>query len=285
MTLGTAWLFALVIASTAHPADSVAVTASARSMQPGELVVLTITAPASSDSVRLHAFNREIPAYRVDAVTWRALVGIDLGVTAGTYPVSIDARSRSRRHHTTYPLKVRPRRFPVRRLSVEPAFVNPPAEVRDRIAAEAAELERLWSQTTQQRLWNGPFLAPVQGATASGFGARSIFNGSPRSPHSGVDFVSPMGAPVAAPNAGRVVLARNLYFSGKTVVLDHGLGLFSLFAHFSVIDVHEGDVVSTRQEIGQVGATGRVTGPHLHWAVRVDGARVDPLALLTLLGR
>src|SRR4029079_13805043 len=95
------------------------------------------------------------------------------------------------------------------------------------------------------------------------FGARSIFNGQARSPHGGADFASPVGAPIAAPNAGRVVLARDLYFTGNTVILDHGLGLFSLLAHLSVIEVHEGDRVTSGQEIGKVGATGRVTGPHL----------------------
>src|SRR5207237_2671212 len=129
------------------------------------------------------------------------------------------------------------------------------------------------------------FVPPVPSTVASHFGARSIFNGQVRSPHSGADFPSPTGAPVAAPNAGRVVLARDLYFSGNTVVLDHGLGLFSPLAHLSVIDVREDDRVVAGQEVGKVGATGRVTGPHLHWAVRVDGARVDPLAVLAMLGR
>jgi murein DD-endopeptidase MepM/ murein hydrolase activator NlpD len=126
---------------------------------------------------------------------------------------------------------------------------------------------------------------PVPSTVASHFGARSSFNGQARSPHSGADFPSPTGAPIAAPNAGRVVLARDLYFSGNTVILDHGLGLFSLLAHLSVIAVHEGDRVATGQEIGKVGATGRVTGPHLHWGVRAGGARVDPLGVLTVLGR
>jgi murein DD-endopeptidase MepM/ murein hydrolase activator NlpD len=106
-----------------------------------------------------------------------------------------------------------------------------------------------------------------------------------RNPHSGADFPSPAGTPIAAPSAGRVVLARDLYFSGNTVILDHGLGLFSLLAHMSVVDVREGDLVPSGKVVGNVGATGRVTGPHLHWAVRLNGARVDPMAVLALLGR
>jgi murein DD-endopeptidase MepM/ murein hydrolase activator NlpD len=111
-----------------------------------------------------------------------------------------------------------------------------------------------------------------------------VFNGEARSPHGGTDFLSPAGTPVRAPNAGRVVAARELYFAGQTVMIDHGAGVFSQLAHLSRIDVQEGESVRPGQVVGQVGATGRVTGAHLHWAVRVAGARVDGLSLLALLG-
>ena len=116
------------------------------------------------------------------------------------------------------------------------------------------------------------------------FGTRSIFNGKPRNAHGGADFLSPAGTPIEAPNAGHVVLARNLYFSGNTIVIDHGLGLYSTLAHPSEFQVREDEDVMTAQIVGRVGATGRVTGPHLHWAVRASGARIDPLSLLALLG-
>ena len=115
-------------------------------------------------------------------------------------------------------------------------------------------------------------------------GSRSIFNGQPRSPHSGADFLSPAGTPVAAPNAGRVVLADDLYYTGGTIVIDHGVGVISVFAHLSSIDVTEGTAVNVGDVVGKVGATGRVTGAHLHWTLRVGGTRVDPLSLLDLLG-
>ena len=126
-------------------------------------------------------------------------------------------------------------------------------------------------------------MRPVPDAANSSFGTRSIYNGEARSPHGGTDFLSPAGRPIKAPNAGRVVLAAPLYFTGGTVVIDHGLGMFSLFAHLSTIGVREGQVVKTGDVIGEVGATGRVTGPHLHWAVRLGGARVDPLSLIAAL--
>jgi murein DD-endopeptidase MepM/ murein hydrolase activator NlpD len=174
--------------------------------------------------------------------------------------------------------------FPTRTLTVDDAYVNPPPEVTERITREAEELAKIYRESATDRLWTEPFVRPVSEDANSAFGSRSVFNGEARSPHSGADFRSPAGTPVHAPNRGRVVLAKELYFTGNTVIIDHGLGLFSLFAHFSAIDVAAGETVTTGQVVGNVGATGRVTGPHLHWGLRLDGARVDPLSLLASLG-
>jgi len=137
--------------------------------------------------------------------------------------------------------------------------------------------------------WKAEKIATLKDATgkpqAITTGVRRVFNGQPRQPHAGADLLSPAGTPILAPSDGRVVLARDLYFTGNTVVIDHGLGLFSLFAHLSTIGVHAGDTVPGGATIGLVGATGRVTGPHLHWAMRLNGARVDPLSVLALLPR
>ena len=151
-------------------------------------------------------------------------------------------------------------------------------------ALEAKLLEETWRSSSAERLWSDAFVRPVPQPANSAFGTRSVFNGQPRNAHGGADFLSPAGTPILAPNAGRVVVARPLYFSGNTVVIDHGLGLFSTLAHLSAFEVHEGDRVTAGQRLGLVGATGRVTGPHLHWAVRASGARVDPLSVLSLLG-
>ena len=150
---------------------------------------------------------------------------------------------------------------------------------------DTERLNAVWQSSAAERLWTAPFVRPVPQPANSRFGTRSIFNGEARNPHGGADFPSPRGTTVRAPNAGRIALAESLYFSGNTVIVDHGLGLFSLLAHLSTMAVHEGDRVAAGQIIGRVGATGRVTGPHLHWAVRANGARVDPMALIALLGR
>jgi hypothetical protein len=258
------------------------VTAQSRSQQPGELVVLTIAAPGPISAVRVRAFDRDVIAFAAGASTWRALIGIDLDVRPGMYHVSIDADPG--RGHASYDLVVAPRRFRTRRLTVDPAFVTPPPSARERIDRDAALLDATWRAPAPERLWTTPFVRPVPQEANSAFGTRSVFNGTPRSAHGGADFMSPAGTPIRAPNAGRIAIARDLYFSGNTVVIDHGLGLFSTLAHLSAFDVHEGDRVTVGQMVGRVGATGRVTGPHLHWAVRVGSARVDPLSVLSVLG-
>jgi murein DD-endopeptidase MepM/ murein hydrolase activator NlpD len=238
-------------------------------------------APAGVTAVRVTAFARTVSAARSDEGGWRALVGIDLDTAPGDYPVLVEAdlpsgiTASERRVITVGEIE-----FPTRLLRVDPKFVTPPPGVRPRIEREAAELARLFGTATAPGRWPGVFEAPIAGALVSGFGVRSVFNGQARAPHGGADFASPAGTPIAAPNAGIVVLASNLYFTGNTVVLDHGGGLLSLFAHLSRVDVRDGESVVKGAVVGAVGATGRVTGPHLHWTVRLHGTRVDPMSLV-----
>lgn len=277
MSLATLVL-AVGVVSTAQAPLSVSHTA--RSLRPGELVVLTIKAPPSS-TIAVRAFGRTWPAHPAEPGTWRALVGIDLATKAGRHDVIVtsgDAR-------TSHPLVVQARAFPTRRLKVDPALVTPPPEARERIEREARELAAAWEASSSEPLWSGRFVDPVPDPANSAFGTHSVYNGVPRSQHSGADFASPAGRPVKAPNAGRIVVAGSRYFTGNTVLIDHGQGLFSLMAHLSEIDVNPGATVAAGDVVGKVGATGRVTGPHLHWTVRLNGARIDPLSLLHVLGR
>jgi len=289
LTLATFILASSVLpgAQTQAPgraSPSISVSVSARSVQPGELVLVNIKTPANTQSVHVSGIGREFPAFSESPIEWRVLVGIDLDVKAGRYDLSVVAGPAGT-DQTTYRLVVAPKKFATRQLTVDPAFVNPPAEAQARIQADAERLNRVWASSSPVRLWSGKFVRPVEAPANSAFGTRSVFNGEPRSPHGGADFSSLPGTPVAAPNAGRIVVAADLYFTGNTVVIDHGLGLFSLFAHLQSMDVKEGDTVVTGQVVGKVGATGRVTGPHLHWTVRVNDARVDPMSLLAVLGQ
>jgi murein DD-endopeptidase MepM/ murein hydrolase activator NlpD len=281
-------LQALLIFVTALPLvqapSPIAISARARSLRPGEVVVLSIVAPVASGAVRVRAFDQNITAYK-DGEIWRAIVGVDLDVQPGTHRVTVESGSAESVRRATYDLKIVARTFRTRRLTVNPAFVTPPASELPRIERESALLAATGDASAMSRLWTTAFVRPVPQAANSAFGTRSIFNGQPRNAHGGADFLSPAGTPVRAPNAGRIAVARSLYFSGNTVIIDHGLGLFSTLAHLSRIDVEEGTMVMAGQRVGLVGATGRVTGAHLHWAVRVGEARVDPLSLLAVLGR
>lgn len=201
--------------------------------------------------------------------TWQDLIGVDLETKPGTYRASPDVV-----------LQILPKQFPVRRLHVAPDFVTPPPEALARIAEDNKKTSVIWDRITARK-WTGAFLLPVSGGQpTSNFGTRSYFNGQRRSPHAGVDFLSQTGTPIRAANHGTVVLAEPLYFTGNTVIIDYGDGLYSLYAHLSEFKSHQGDTVAPETVVGLVGATGRVTGPHLHWAVRLQGARVDPLSLV-----
>lgn len=280
--LVVAVLFSAAVSPTR--AQSLSIQAAARAMQPGEVVRLTIRTTEPVTSMSVSAFDREFAPFRIDDASWQVLLGIDLDVKPGAHTVSVVTTGDSGTRSTVRTIDVKDKAFRTRRLTVEPRFVDPPASIAARIAREATRLNAIWASVTPDRLWNGVFMPPVSDPANSAFGSRSVFNNQPRSPHGGADFASPTGRPVKAPNAGRVVLADDLYFTGGTVVIDHGLGLVSLFAHLSSIDAVVGSLVATGDVVGRVGATGRVTGPHLHWTVRLAGTRVDPLALMNVTG-
>lgn len=271
------------VAAAAEPCPTVSRVA--RSVSPGELVLLTIACAAPLQRVEVTAFGRSIPFYEGEpAGAWQGLVGIDLSTKPGKHDVSIVARSGASTFRRTYTLTVAPKRFRTRRLTVPPEFVTPPESVRARIEQEAKRVGAIMATITPVRLWEAPFAPPVAGPMISPFGTLSVLNGTPGSRHGGADFQAAEGTPIRAPAAGRIVLAGDLYFSGRTVIIDHGLGLISLLAHLSEIRVLEGSRVARGDEVGTAGSTGRVTGPHLHWTVRAVGARIDPLSLLAVLG-
>ena len=211
---------------------------------------------------------------------FRGLLGIDLGREPGPLAITLEGTDEDGREVSgTKTLRIRARKFRVERLRVDPALVVPPPDVLPRVEAERQRVSAIWKAPDAPRRWTGSFRAPVAASPSGNFGARRIYNGEERSRHTGVDFPAPSGTPVIAPAPGRVALADELYFSGGTVILDHGGGLFTSYFHLSKIDVARGDTVRTGQRLGAVGATGRVTGPHLHWSARVGDARIDPLDL------
>jgi murein DD-endopeptidase MepM/ murein hydrolase activator NlpD len=266
------------------PPPTLVVSHQARAVAPGEAVLLTFKAPGALAAVRGTAFGAPCVGHAGDSPdTWHALVGIDLDTAPGQYRVQIEARTvRGSLLRSDYPLTVVPKTFSTRRLSVAPEFVTPPASEQPRIERERAVLSRVLAGVSPRRLWGDGFARPTDGEAISLFGVRSVFNGQPRAPHRGVDFRGATGTPVSAPAGGLVVLADDLYFSGTTVILDHGLGVFSMLCHLSRVDTRQGAVAARGDMIGAIGATGRVTGPHLHWTLRIGPASVDPLSVLAV---
>jgi murein DD-endopeptidase MepM/ murein hydrolase activator NlpD len=220
---------------------------------------------------------------REQALEAFALIGLDLGLKPGPYDLEMTVFLRNgRSEKLKHRVLVGRRDFPVKKLWVKEKFVRPPPEVQDRIQRETEILEMVYSVSSRKWLGEGLFERPHPGEMTPNFGEKRIYNTVPRSTHSGVDIAAPYGSPVRASNAGRVVFARDLYFSGKTVIIDHGLGLFTFYCHFSRLKVSRGDMVKKGAVIALAGSTGRSTGPHLHWGVKLLGSRVDPAALLSL---
>jgi len=215
----------------------------------------------------------------------RGLLGVDLEKPPGAYKLSVNLQTANgKRASCTVSIPIRKGKFATEKLQVEKQFVEPDPEQIKRANAERQKLRDIFAATTPEKLWQGAFRAPLDGVTTGGnFGKRRILNGQAGSPHGGVDFPATTGTPVHAPQRGRVVLAEELFFSGNTVVLDHGMGIYTLYAHLSEIAVKVGDALETGAVLGKVGATGRVTGPHLHWGLTVEGARVNPLQIVELL--
>lgn len=255
-----------------------------RAVQPGEVILLKSDSSGSVASAYAVFCGKK---YLMDKVEKSSrilgLIGLDLEHKPGTYPLKVVVRyANGQTESTSIDVTVHAKQFPEEKLWVEEKFVTPPREVRERIQWESELLRSIYSVSSDSWLGNGSFILPVEGRASNNFGKRRIFNNKPRSPHSGQDISAPGGTPVVASNAGRVVLAKDLYFSGGTVIIDHGLGVFSYYCHFSQTSVERGQWVKRGQKIGSVGATGRVTGPHLHWSVRAAGSRVDPFSLVFL---
>jgi murein DD-endopeptidase MepM/ murein hydrolase activator NlpD len=179
-------------------------------------------------------------------------------------------------------LKVEKSDFAVQKLSLPKSMVDLDPQTLERVNQESKRVRDLFQGVREERLWKGPFIRPLGGEVSGAFGVRRIINGQTKNPHSGIDLQAEAGTPVSACNSGIIVLVDELFFSGKTVILDHGWGLYSMYFHLSGAEVAAGDSLRTGDILGRVGSTGRSTGPHLHWGMIIRGSRVDPLSSLRL---
>jgi murein DD-endopeptidase MepM/ murein hydrolase activator NlpD len=256
----------------------------ARAVAPGEVIIVDVRATEPIDHVRAQWLSQTVLFYQVEPRWWQGLAPVDVGAAPGAKTMNVVARlTAGRTLERPYAIAVAARTFPARRITVAPKFADPPADELPRIEAERKAVEAIFASQAPERFWRQPFIVPVPGASTSSFGRRTILNGQTRGQHTGTDFQAATGTPVVAPNRGRVALAADHYFPGRTIIIDHGLGVYSYLAHLSEFSVAEGAVVERGQRIALSGATGRVTGPHLHWTMRMGRARVDPLSLVAVL--
>lgn len=252
--------------------------------EPGGVLLATFNKNLGARKATIRFLDRTYTLGRTeDGLEALAFIGLDLQMIPGLYEMEISLEGEGGEKETIREeIRLNTREFPVKKLWVKEEYVTPPPHVQERIRREAELLRIVYSITAPVWLGEGGFILPHHGKVAPNFGERRVYNNLPRSTHTGVDISAPLGDPVVASNSGKVVLASDLYFSGKTVILDHGLGVFTVYCHFSKIEVKRGEIVKKRDVVGLAGSTGRSTGPHLHWGVKIYNSRVDPLVLVDL---
>ena len=225
--------------------------------------------------------DRNVPLiYHYETSSWRGFITADLNQKAGLYQAVVRVSSSESVYY--YPVLVIEKDYGVRVLKLPPGKVDLSEAALKRVSREAAEVQALWKADCRTPLWSDGFILPVNNSIVGTFGKRSIINNRKRHPHSGIDIQGKLGDPVSSMHHGEVTLVADHFFTGKSIYLDHGGCIVSMYFHLDDILVEKGQRVEKGQIIGTVGATGRVTGPHLHWGVRVNNARVNPLTLIEL---
>jgi murein DD-endopeptidase MepM/ murein hydrolase activator NlpD len=245
--------------------------------------VLLITVPIGDPAVRVMGrfLSRTVGFFETSS-GYAGLVGIDLEDPPGAHELTVEIQSPSDVRQLSYNVLVIKQKFPAQHLTLPKDMVDLDEASLVRVKAEQQQVRSVLEVASADRLWNGGFIEPLTGTITGAFGRLRIINGQAKSPHNGEDISAPLGSDVLAIGNGIARLTVDHFFSGKGLFVDHGLGLFSMYFHLNDVLVRDGEPVTKGQVVGKVGASGRATGPHLHWAVRINGARVNPYALLKL---
>ena len=263
--------------------DSPRVHISSDTIANGNVLLLQITGSglsSSADSIRIEYNQNHYPVYRHPTLgdgAYFTLLGISYRAKPGLHKITLEYPDSNGSRIRQINFKVVAGKYKTDILKVDSRRVDPDQKDRKRASREHQEAKHIYSHGSPQRLWEGPFQLPVENGISSRFGNRRVFNGKLKNYHNGVDFRSPVGTPVHATNSGIVRVAKNLFYSGNAVIIDHGTEIFTIYAHLSRIKTKAGHRVRKGQLIGLTGATGRVSGPHLHWGVKINGIAVDPL--------
>lgn len=268
---------ALALALAAPPAaPTLALAPSAA--RPGDAVLVDVAgAPADARPPRGTLGDRPLAFWRADG-GWRAVAALPIETAPGALAARVEVEGTA----LEAALRVVEPRFASHALSLAPRYVEPPPEVKRRTEEDHLAFARAFEQPPSPPLFQGAFAVPRAARTSARYGDRRVLNGTVESVHYGLDLRGRRGAPVDASNDGLVALVRDAYLSGKTVVLWHGAGIYTVYFHLDRIDVRDGQRVRRGQRIGLLGSTGRSTGPHLHWGAKVDGLYVDPESLLAI---
>ncbi|MFQ5345585.1 MAG: M23 family metallopeptidase [Mariprofundus sp.] len=239
--------------------------------------VVSVETTFAGDSLELTCFGKKWPLKSLGHHTWRGWIGIDMKKKPGKYNIMWKSGKKSVANDF---LEVARGSFRISHIEVAKKMAVFDKKALARIRADVKALKASYIEKVDANPDVKMQGRPVEGIVSTPFGAQRFVNGEPRSPHSGIDIAAPAGTTIKTPLAGRVLLAADMYLNGKTVAIGHGNGLVSVYSHMQSIAVAKGDWLETRQKIGEVGATGRATGPHLHWGVRFNNARVNPDSLL-----
>jgi murein DD-endopeptidase MepM/ murein hydrolase activator NlpD len=252
----------------------------------GQVLVVKVKGEEQTTEVNGTFLKRTIPFFREfrpgEPDGYIGLIGIDMQDNPGTYELAVEVKQGEQAKQLSFNVLVAKEKFAVEHLTLPKEKVDLDEKAVTRWKAEQEQVKQALEENSRLKLWHSNFVEPVNGKRTGIFGSVRIMNGQSRNPHNGEDIGAPMGADVAATNDGIVRLTVDHIFSGKGVFVDHGLGFYSMYFHLSEIVVKDGDLVTAGQIIGKVGATGRATGPHLHWGVKMNGARVNPYSLLDL---
>ena len=268
----------------AAPGGTLSIAVSSSTPALGDPVVVEVAASGIVDNLVLRWKGSAWPMREFAPGRYEGLIGVDLDDPVGPAVVSAEGLLDGAPVRGEAVVTISPRTFVVQKLTLPKGMAEFDNATLVRIGAEAEELSRRFSRVTPPR-WRTPFLPPVEEYRPANFGARRVINGDPRLPHAAVDVRLPEGTPVRAIADGRVAFAGEQFFGGRSVVIDHGGGIFSVYYHLKEYSVAEGHEIFRGDRFGSVGATGRATGPHLHFGVRVPGGRVDPTRLFALPGR
>ncbi len=281
--MGGLLFFVMACGAASAAPSGIKVAVHPQTVPQGQAALITVSSPTPLTELQ-GRFHEQNIAFWECGKKLCGIVAVQVNETPGPKDLILEWKTEKQNELKTS-FRVKKGTFKVNKLKVEPKITKPSAEDQTRIAQDKKDIEAAYLEPERKALWSGAFVLPTTGEKTSGFGNQRTYNGEVKSIHFGVDLRANTQTPIYATNAGKVVLAKEFFMAGNMVLLDHGMGVYSSYAHLSVLSVQAGQLVAKGDKIGMAGATGRATGPHLHWGMRVNSVAVDPHSLVRALNR